>query len=244
MTQPPHDGTRPREDGPGQDALPAQGAWPALPEIAAPQQMWNASPRQAQDGRAEDAVPQQDGQSPFVHPRFAQPQYGKPEYGLAQFGQPEYGQPQYGQPQYGQPQFGQPQYGQPQHGQAQYGHPEHSQPQHSQPQHGAPNYAPPQYGAPRQGLPPAQYGQNLAATAPTGASILGILSIVLAGLALVLLLVPGPAWIAAGAVALAGVIIGIFALRRSRMLGVIGIIASGIGVLLAAATLVVLLMFR
>lgn len=234
MTQPPHDGTRPREDGPGQDAPPAQGAWPALPEIAAPQQMWNASPRQAQDGRAEDAVPQQDGQSPFVHPRFAQPQYGKPEYGLAQFGQPEYGQPQYGQPQYGQPQFGQPQYGQPQHGQAQYGHPEHSQPQHSQPQ----------YGAPRQGLPPAQYGQNLAATAPTGASILGILSIVLAGLALVLLLVPGPAWIAAGAVALAGVIIGIFALRRSRMLGVIGIIASGIGVLLAAATLVVLLMFR
>ena len=97
------------------------------------------------------------GQQPGYGPQPGYGQQPSPGYGQQPSGQPSYGQqpppgyapqPGYGQPGYGQPGQPQPGYAQPGQPQPGYGQPGYGQPGYGQPGYGQPPGVPHQYGAP------------------------------------------------------------------------------------------------
>ncbi|MFN8193022.1 MAG: hypothetical protein U0R80_01925 [Nocardioidaceae bacterium] len=67
------------------------------------------------------------GQEPYVPNPYAQNPYGQPEQQPPLYGQQPYGQAPYGQPEQQQPQYGQQPYGQVPYGQQPYGQPQFAQ---------------------------------------------------------------------------------------------------------------------
>lgn len=90
---------------------------------------------------------------------------------------------------------------------------------------------------------PAQYGRAPESPATADRSTTtGLVALVLAVVALVLLCIPGWAWIVAAAVAPVAVVLGALSLRSSRRYALLALIGGGIALLIAIATAIVVLL--
>ncbi|WP_271985593.1 hypothetical protein [Pseudoclavibacter terrae] len=241
--QQPHQGGQPHNGQP-QNGQASNGQQP----YDQSQQYGQSQPGGQQLGQQPGGYGQQPGYGQQAGGYGQQPGYG---HGDGGFGQQQPGYSGYAQQapsaQQAPPQqaYGAPQ--QDQYGQSQLGAPP-QQGQYGQPQYGAPQQG--QYGSAQQapyGQQPGQhfggqgYGQQPKAPAP----VLGIIAVALGALSLLLLLLPGWAYIVSLVFGLGAVGLGIAGLRAPKGLGrtlaVVGLVTGGLAVLIALATLIVVL---